>query len=435
MTTAPHTSRIDSNHGEGLDRHALLSRYQSVRTATERLCAPLATEDYVVQTMTDVSPTKWHLGHTSWFFEKFILSRWDDTYKFFDESFIFLFNSYYNAVGPQFQRSRRGQLSRPTVKRTFEYRAYIDVNMASLLLKAEPETLAEISELLEIGINHEQQHQELIVTDIKHVFASNPMRPVYSPSSVPSDGKAPTLSWRTYSAQQNRIGHDGSSFSYDNETPRHQEYIETFQLASRLVTNGEYIEFITDDGYKRAELWLSDGWHNCCENQWSAPLYWEQRDGRWWHMTLGGMREVNPAEPVSHVSYYEADAYARWADAWLPTEAAWEIAAVEVPIDGVFLEEGTFHPRAAASDSNETLIQMFGDVWEWTCSPYVRYPGFRPAEGALGEYNAKFMSNQIVLRGGSCATPRLHIRPTYRNFFPPQARWQFSGFRLSREVK
>lgn len=435
MTTA---TRIKGTAFDGAgvaDRDALLARYESIRSATQRLCEPLVTEDYVVQTMSDVSPTKWHLGHTSWFFETLILLKWMENYRPFDESYAYLFNSYYNTVGPQFPRSCRGHLSRPTVEQTYAYRAYVDENITTLLSKATSETLAQFLGVLEIGLNHEQQHQELILTDIKHVFSVNPTRPVYRPALAREATIAPPMEWQAFPAGQRWIGHSGSGFAYDNETPRHQVYLEAFQLASRLVTNGEYLAFLADGAYERPELWLSDGWSVRCENNWTAPLYWEQREQEWWNFTLGGMRELDLTEPVCHVSYYEADAYARWSNAWLPTEAAWEIAACDVGVAGGCLEEGAFHPRAGASGSDQRLIQMYGDVWEWTCSPYVPYPRFRPPPGALGEYNAKFMANQMVLRGGSCATPRSHVRSTYRNFFPPHARWQFSGFRLSREVQ
>jgi ergothioneine biosynthesis protein EgtB len=430
-TTEPSTSEPVSE----TDRNALLLQYQTVRAATERLCDPLVVEDYVVQSMPDASPAKWHLAHTSWFFETFVLSKWSDGYRLFDEAYEYLFNSYYNAVGPQFSRPRRGLLSRPTVEQTYAYRAHVDESMAALLTEATPDNSAQFTALLELGLNHEQQHQELILSDIKHVLSVNPTHPVYRPAKEDGNESAPPVQWQAFPAAQRWIGHEGSRFAYDNETPRHRVYVEAFQLASRLVTNGEYLAFMADGGYERPELWLSDGWSVRCENNWTAPLYWEQHDDRWLNFTLGGMREVELAAPVCHVSYYEADAYARWANAWLPTEAAWEIAACDLPVTGVFAEDAAFGPRAATSDSDQRLMQMYGDVWEWTCSPYVRYPRFRPPSGALGEYNAKFMSNQLVLRGGSCATPRSHIRSTYRNFFPPHARWQFSGFRLSREAQ
>jgi len=414
---------------------ALLHRYTSVRASTEALCKPLEIEDYVVQTMPDVSPTKWHLAHTTWFFETFILAEHAKRYKPADNKFAVLFNSYYNAVGPQFPRVARGHLSRPTVAQTMAYRRHVDDAMTLLLSDASDGEIVAFADLLELGLNHEQQHQELILTDIKNVLFASPLRPAYIPATQAPSRPAPPVHWHEYEAAQREIGATEDSFAYDNERPRHPVYVEAFQLASRLVTTEEYLEFIEDGGYERAELWLSDGWAVRCDRKWRAPLYWEQGGEHWQHFTLAGMREVDPNEPVCHVSFYEADAYARWAGVWLPTEAAWEIAASDIPTDGNFVEDASFHPTVAQDRAEQEHLQMFGDVWEWMCSPYVRYPGFRPAAGAIGEYNAKFMSNQMVLRGGSCATPRSHIRATYRNFFPPDARWQFTGIRLSREVQ
>jgi ergothioneine biosynthesis protein EgtB len=413
----------------------LLLRYQTVRGATERLCETLEVEDFVVQTSADVSPTKWHLAHSSWFFETFVLAKWLSGYRAYDEIYGYLFNSYYNAVGKQFPRSSRGHLSRPTVEQVFAYRAHVDGKIVELLDAADPVLLAEMSGVMELGLHHEQQHQELILTDIKHVFFMNPARPVYRPATSDSGSKLPDLRWRTFSGEQQWIGYDGMGFAYDNERPRHKVYVESFQLASRLVTNGEYLEFMSAGGYERPELWLSDGWTLRCANQWGSPLYWERRDDEWWNFTLQGTCRIDPAVPVCHVSFYEADAYARWRDAWLPTEAAWEVAARDEPVTGNFGDTKHVTPRVAPSGPEQSIVQLFGDVWEWTCSPYVRYPRFRPSPGALGEYNAKFMSNQMVLRGGSCASPASHVRPTYRNFFPPHTRWQFSGIRLSRELQ
>ncbi len=407
------------------------TRYEQVRAFTERLCAPLATEDYVVQSMPDVSPAKWHLAHTTWFFETFVLAAACPDYRPFHPRYGYLFNSYYNAVGERHARPQRGLLTRPTVAEIYAYRAHVDAAMRDLLAGGLPSDAAGLGSVVELGLHHEQQHQELILTDIKHVLSCNPLRPAYQePRSTPA-AAAPELGWVRYAEGLFRIGHEGSGFAFDNETPRHRVFLEAFQLATRLVTNGEYLAFMADGGYRRPELWLSDGWNTVGALGWQAPLYWEQRDGEWWSFTLSGLQPIAPAEPICHLSYYEADAYARWAGARLPTEAEWERVAVDAPPAGNFVEDGRLHPAPASGGG---LQQMLGDVWEWTSSPYVPYPGFRTLDGALGEYNGKFMCNQLVLRGGSCATSRTHIRRTYRNFFPPDARWQFSGLRLARDA-
>jgi ergothioneine biosynthesis protein EgtB len=420
--------------GTGIDYEALLIRYQQVRSFTEELCRPLAIEDHVVQSMPDASPTKWHLAHTSWFFETFVLRQFYPGYSEFDSRYCYLFNSYYVSIGERHCRPKRGLLSRPTVEEVRSYRKHVDQHVLRLKDRLSSSAdLNHLAALLEIGLHHEQQHQELILTDIKHAFAINPLRPCYSepkPSSDHGTG-APVLEWRDHDAGVYEIGHGGQSFAYDNETPRHRVFVESFQLASRLVTNGEYLAFIEDGGYKRPQLWLSDGWNVAQQQGWEAPLYWEKKDGRWYIWTLAGLRPVDEHEPVCHVSYYESDAYARWAGARLPTEAEWEIAAAALPIEGNFVESGNLHP-VPAPNRGAGPVQMFGDVWEWTQSGYLPYPGYRPVAGPLGEYNAKFMCNQFVLRGGSCATSVTHIRPTYRNFFPPEARWQFTGIRLAK---
>lgn len=409
----------------GLGNAALAQQYRAVRAATHKICEPLVTEDYIIQSIPDVSPTKWHIAHTTWFFETFVLSALPD-YQPCHPSYSYLFNSYYNAVGQRWARPQRGLLSRPTVQEVFAYRAYVDEHMERLLARLD--TLPLDPAVLVLGLHHEQQHQELMLTDIKHVFSINPLHPVYREAAPVAAGVAP-LRWQSYAGGVAEIGYDGSAFAFDNEFPRHRVYVEPFALASRLVTNAEWLEFMADGGYRQPLLWLSDGWSTVQGHGWDAPLYWEQHDGAWWNYTLAGMRPVVPDEPVCHVSYYEADAFARWAGVRLPSEAEWEIAATAAPIVGNFVEDGHYHP-VPAGDST----QLFGDVWEWTASPYSSYPGYRPAAGALGEYNAKFMCNQLVLRGGSCATPRDHIRPTYRNFFPPDARWQFMGLRLAKDV-
>ncbi len=411
----------------------LAASYRAVRRQTEALCAPLAVEDYVVQSMPDASPAKWHLAHTSWFFETFLLTPGLPGYRVFSPAYAYLFNSYYNALGERIPRPRRGLLSRPPVEEIYRYRAHVDEHVLDLLEGADARRWPGLAPVLTLGLNHEQQHQELILTDLKHLFWCNPLRPVYREQEERNAGGAGPARWISFPGGLGEIGHRGEEFAYDNERPRHPVFLAPFRLASRPVTCGEYRAFMDDGGYRRPELWLSHGWAACCREQWQAPLYWEQEAGRWRTFTLAGMRDVCDAEPVCHVSHYEADAFARWSGARLPTEAEWEAAAGE-PRAGNFLEGGELHPAPpAAAPGSPAPHQMFGDVWEWTASPYVAYPGYRPAAGALGEYNGKFMVNQMVLRGGSCCTPRSHIRRTYRNFFPPEARWQFSGLRLARD--
>lgn len=409
----------------------LTSRYRDVRAMTDLLAAPLSPEDQVVQSMPDASPTKWHRAHTTWFFETFLLQPSLAGYREFHPEFRYLFNSYYNTVGAQFSRPDRGVISRPGVREVAEYRAHVDAAM-DRLLSGSPD--ADVLALVELGLNHEQQHQELLLMDIKHVLAQNPLRPAYEPA-VPLDPAPPTrdvaASWVEHPGGLVAIGHDDAGFAYDNEGPRHETWLHPFALSSRPVTNGDWLEFIEDGGYRQPEHWLSDGWATVTEQGWEAPLYWSRQDGGWEVFTLTGQRPVDPAEPVCHVSYYEADAFARWAGARLPTEFEWEAVAASAEPDGNFLAPGTgLHPRPA--DGVSGLVQLFGDVWEWTSSAYLPYPGYRPAEGAVGEYNGKFMVNQHVLRGGCCATPLGHVRATYRNFFPPSARWMFSGVRLAR---
>ena len=413
---------------------SMASRYDAVRRLTETLCEPLETEDYVVQSMPDVSPTRWHLAHTTWFFETFVLAKATADYQPFHPAFAYLFNSYYNAVGEQFPRPLRGVLSRPTVKEVFAYRSYVDDAMRSLLVGLDAANGADCLSVIETGLQHEQQHQELLLTDVKHVFSCNPLHPVYKSRLRLPDSTVPDMSWKAHDGGLQWIGYGGQGFCYDNERPRHRAFVQPFELASRPITNGEYLAFMEDGGYERADLWLSEGWATVHQHGWRAPLYWERSDDEWWQFTLSGMRRVDLAEPVCHVSYYEADAFARWSGAWLPFETAWEVAALEVePQGGGFIENDQFHPAPAdAGVAAGGLSQMFGDVWEWTCSPYVAYPGYRAPPGAIGEYNGKFMCNQMVLRGGSCLTSASHIRRTYRNFFPPDARWQCAGIRLAR---
>ena len=424
------TEVIDS----GSERQTLAQRYQQVRQSTEALSAPLAVEDYVIQSMPDCSPTKWHLAHVSWFFETFLLKPSVSDYRPLNPEYAYLFNSYYNAAGDKYPRPQRGLISRPTVDEVYRYRRHVDEHVLDLLECAAEEDLPKVAPIVTLGLNHEQQHQELIVTDLKHMLSHNPLHPVYIERSAnPAVDTAP-MGWSQFPDGVYWIGHEGSDFAFDNEEKRHREFIQSFRLASRLVTNADYLKFMQDGGYEHPEFWLSMGWATVQQERWRAPLYWQEEDGAWWQYTLSGLRQVDPAEPVTHVSYFEADAYARWAGARLPTEAEWELAAMTVPIEGNFVESGRFHPQPLnASADHARLAQVFGDVWEWTQSSYSPYPGFRIAPGALGEYNGKFMCNQYVLRGGSCATPRSHIRPTYRNFFPPEARWQFSGVRLAQD--
>jgi ergothioneine biosynthesis protein EgtB len=418
----------------GTDRQALAARYQQVRQATEALCAPLAPEDYVVQSMPDCSPTKWHLAHVSWFFETFLLKPSAPQYAPIDPQYAYLFNSYYNAVGDKYPRPQRGLVSRPTVSEVYQYRRYVDEHVLDLVECADEALLTDITPVVTLGLHHEQQHQELIVTDLKHMLSHNPLFPVYATSSpTGAAGASSPMGWHDFPEGVYWIGYAGDDFAFDNEGKRHREFLESFRLGSRLVSNADYLAFMQDGGYQRSEFWLSMGWATVQQQGWRAPLYWDDDDGGWWQYTLGGRRPVDPAEPVTHISYFEADAYAHWAGARLPSEAEWEVAATTVPIDGNFVENGRFHPTPA-DPRPAPLKQMFGDVWEWTRSSYSPYPGFRIAPGALGEYNGKFMCNQYVLRGGSCATPRSHIRPTYRNFFPPDARWQFSGVRLAQDA-
>lgn len=411
----------------------LQCRYQEVRSLTETLCLPLEIEDYVIQSMPDASPAKWHLAHTTWFFETFILKRARSEYREVHPAYSYLFNSYYNAVGPMHCRPKRGVISRPTVKETFLYRREVDNQMSTFLTELDAGSWAEQLPVVVLGLNHEQQHQELLVTDLKHLFAQNPLYPAYCRQSIVPGGPVPSQEWIGFSDGLFSVGHTGMGFAFDNETPRHQTFVRPFQLGSRLVTNGEYLRFIEDRGYERPELWLSLGWATLNENKWDAPLYWHKRDGQWHQFTLSGLRPVNESEPVCHVSYFEADAYARWAGARLPTEAEWEIASETVPITGNFVERGLYHPEPLRAPTSG-LCQMFGDVWEWTRSSYSPYPGYAPPTGALGEYNGKFMCNQYVLRGGSCATSQTHIRRSYRNFFPPDKRWQFTGIRLAKDT-
>lgn len=417
------------------DQTYLWERYADVRRESEWLCKPLEIDDYGAQTMPAVSPPKWHLAHTAWFFETLVLKPFLDGYREYHPLFPYLFNSYYESLGSYHPRPERGLLSRPTVAEVYRYRAYVDEHMARVLGQAGHLHREEIERCTVLGLNHEQQHQELLLTDIKHIFAYNPLRPSYGAMAWGTRVfDALPLRWLDFEGGIKSIGHEGEGFAYDNEAPVHKVYLHDFQLASRPVTNGEFMEFIEAGGYQKPDYWLSDAWKRVCQHGWKAPLYWECLDGEWWQMTLSGMRAVDEGSPVCHVSYYEAAAFAQWCGKRLPTEAEWEVAASTLPIEGNLRESGALHPLPLSSD-DLFPSQMFGDVWEWTQSPYTPYPGFRQIPGPLGEYNGKFMSGQMVLRGGSCITPVDHIRATYRNFFYPEERWQFSGFRLAKDMR
>ncbi|HEX3947525.1 MAG TPA: ergothioneine biosynthesis protein EgtB [Acidimicrobiales bacterium] len=425
----------------GSRRAHLAGRYRQVRALTEALAAPLSAEDQTVQTMPEVSPTKWHRGHTSWFFETFLLQPALDGYRDCHPAYGYIFNSYYEAVGARHPRAERGQISRPGAEEVGHYRAHVDRAMDRLLAgDLAPDTL----DLVELGLNHEQQHQELLLMDIKHVLSKNPLQPAYLPDATAGAGDQSEVTkpgWTEHQGGIVQAGHPGGRFGYDNEFPRHDILLAPFALADLTVTCGEWLAFMDDGGYDRPELWLSDGWALVQAERRAAPLYWsEEGPGSWEVFGLAGRRSVDPVEPAGHLDYYEADAFARWSGARLPTEIEWEAVAAGSPVDGNLLDPsapatggpiaGAPHPIGSTGGSR----QLFGDVWEWTRSAYDAYPGFRPAAGAVGEYNGKFMVNQYVLRGGSCATPADHIRPTYRNFFPAGARWAFSGLRLARDL-
>ena len=405
------------------DPSSLAERYRLVRAATEALAAPLSAEDQTVQSMPDASPTKWHRAHTTWFFETFVLRPHAPAYRPFDERFFYLFNSYYEAIGPRHDRPARGLITRPGIAEIAAYRAHVDEAMAVLLDDPSPAVAA----LVELGLHHEQQHQELLLTDIKHAFGANPFAPVYVPQPARGAASAPKLGWIDLPVGIRQIGHDGEGFAFDNEAPAHQVLITRGRIADRPVSVGEYFEFMADDGYATASLWLSEGWATAQAQGWQAPAYWERHDGRWQVRTLHGLLDLDPAEPVCHVSFFEAAAYAVWADKRLPTEFEWEIAARYHGGAPGWIDQVRPHPRPLVAGFHQ-------DVWEWTGSAYLPYPGFRPPAGAIGEYNGKFMINQMVLRGRSCATPPGHERLTYRNFFPTSARWQFSGFRLAEDL-
>ncbi|MGH7014343.1 MAG: ergothioneine biosynthesis protein EgtB [Stellaceae bacterium] len=443
------------------NREALRARFADSRAHSEALAALLLPEDMVVQSMPDASPTKWHLAHITWFWETFLLAPHLAGYRVFNPAYNHLFNSYYEAIGPRHPRPARGLLSRPGIAEIARYRLHVTAAMERLIASADAATFAALRPLIDLGIAHEEQHQELLLMDIKHVFAQNPLKPAYKLAPPKAARVAPSLEWRGFAGGLVEIGHPGGGFAFDNEGPRHKVWLEPFRLATRLVTNGEYLAFVADGGYRRPEFWLSDGWAAVNASGWEAPLYWQcppekiDEAERWSEFTLSGLAPLDPLAPVVHVSHYEADAFARWAGRRLPSEAEWETAAAGLPVEGNFLDGGLLHPIAPlpfppprggrewegvkvdATDSTGTaapaLQQMFGDCWEWTQSAYAPYPGFRPLEGAIGEYNGKFMSGQMVLKGGCAVTPSGHVRASYRNFFPPAARWCFGGIRLAED--
>jgi len=412
--------------GTSAERPAIAFAFEHVRQRSVRLAEPLSPEDCCAQSMPDASPVKWHLAHTTWFFETFILEPREEGFQPFHPAFRVLFNSYYNGVGDKHPRPHRGLLTRPALQDVLAYRADVDARIVRLLA-AHPRD-AGLAALVELGLQHEQQHQELLLTDVKHLLAQSPLFPAYQAAPLPPSAPAGPLAWIAFDGGLAEIGHDGRGFAFDNELPRHRQYLAPFALASRLVTNADYLEFVEAGGYRDPSLWLAEGWDKVAGGELQHPLYWQQDGGVWQEFTLHGLQALDPARPVTHVSLYEADAYARWRGARLPLEAEWEFAARDV---AVTCGDANFHPEPHATDGSG-LAQMFGECWQWTTSSYAPYPGFAPAAGALGEYNGKFMINQYVLRGSSCATPHGHARASYRNFFPAGARWQFSGIRLAR---
>ena len=428
------TAKANSTHSLRSAVAPLETRFLQVRAATEKLAAPLSPEDCILQSMPDASPVKWHLAHTSWFFETFLLERFAPDFRPFHAAFRTLFNSYYNAVGDKHPRHERALISRPLLATILAYRSHVTEAILALMRGPAVEN-PEFTALMWLGCNHEEQHQELILTDLKHLLSRNPLKPAYQTRWPLTPVEYHQPQWVSHAGGLVEIGYQGSNFSFDNEGPRHQVFLLPFELASHPVTHGEFAAFIADGGYQRPALWLSMGWDWVQSNKVSAPLYWSVHGDGWKTFTLHGMVDIDANTPVCHINYFEADAYARWAGARLPTEAEWEHAATTADMRGNFLESGALHPLAVREEpSANALTQMFGDVWEWTQSAYLPYPRFRAEEGAVGEYNGKFMCNQFVLRGGSCATPQRHIRASYRNFFPPDAGWQFSGLRLASDI-
>ncbi len=409
---------------------ALLKRFHATRAQSLAFCEPLAIEDYGLQAEPFTSPPKWHLAHTTWFFETFLLKEYLEGYRTPEPQYAVLFNSYYNGIGEQHPRPQRGLLSRPTVEEVRAYRAYVDAGIEQLLANSNHPNADEIRTRIALGIEHECQHQELFFTDLKWSLGVNPMLPTYVAAAANGNTEPVAQSWQAFNGGLVATGFDGEGFCFDNELPRHQVFVEPFALSGRLVTNGEFEIFIDDGGYERPELWLADGWAEVQEQGWRSPHYWREQGGESLEYTLHGLQPRAAANPVCHVSGYEADAYARWAGARLPTEHEWELAAATAVSPSGGVDEGCYHPQPARGDG---LTQLYGDCWQWTQSAYGPYPGYRPSEGAIGEYNGKFMSSQWVLRGGSCVSKAEHLRPTYRNFFYPPDRWQFSGIRLAKD--
>lgn len=409
-------------------REALIAEYRRVRNFTESLCAPLAVDDYQIQSIVQTSPPKWHIAHVSWFFEAFVLHHFDRAYQPFNANFDYLFNSYYYTHGQMHSRPQRGLLSRPTVEEVYKYRHYVDKAVIKMMAEIEASQWEALAFRVILGLNHEQQHQELLLMDIKHNFSVNPLSPAYRDDLLPPVGRSRDMRWVDREAGIKQIGNSGSTFAYDNETPRHDVLLRDHRLADRFITNAEYLSFIEDGGYQQPALWLADGWALLQSDGWQHPLYWRQ-DGDWKQFTLGGLYPLNPDEPVCHLSFYEADAFARWAGKRLPLEAELECMLSEMPdTNGNYFDQERLHPQPAGEEG-----QWYGDLWAWTSSPYSAYPGYKPLEGSMGEYNGKFMSNQMVLKGGSCITPEGHTRSSYRNFFYPDERWAFTGLRLAED--
>lgn len=419
------------------DRSTLKESYTSIRHTTEDLVQPLEIEDYIVQSAKHISPPKWHLAHTTWFFEAFVLQPYKE-YTVFNRDFEFILNSYYEDLGQFLERDFRGAVSRPNVKVILDYRKYVDDQVLSLIDSISAEKWIEVSDLIELGLHHEQQHHEGLLADIKFNFWMNPFHPAYVPAveqSLDNSVESAKTEWIKFPGGLVEIGYEGNGFSFDNETPRHKTWLAPYQLSAQLVTNADMLQFIEQGGYQTHEYWLSDGWDIVQEKNWQAPLYWQKKEGIWHEFTLSGLKPVHEAEPVCHASFYEAYAFAKWAGKRLPTEAEWEhaVTSLNIPVEGNFMEKGFYHP-VPRQDHTFDLMQVYGDVWEWTMSAYTPYPGSKPLDGAASEYNHKFMFNKMVLKGGSCATPSSHLRPTYRNYFPLDCRKQCSGIRLADDV-
>ncbi|MCU7827870.1 MAG: ergothioneine biosynthesis protein EgtB [Candidatus Thiodiazotropha sp. (ex Myrtea sp. 'scaly one' KF741663)] len=427
MSTLPSTETLDTS--EAYDER-LLSRYEAVRAVSELICEPLAIDDYQLQSIVETSPPKWHLAHVSWFFETLVLSHFRKDYRPYHPDFNYIFNSYYYTVGEMHPRPKRGMLSRPTVEEIYNYRRHVDEQMRRLMAWVDSEQWDDLAFRVTLGLNHEQQHQELLLMDIKHNLSVNPLLPAYRSDLTESPVLVSPVRWEERAGGVHEMGHAGDGFSFDNETPRHQVLMRDHRLANRLVTNQEYLEFIDDGGYQQPALWMADGWTLINQQGWRHPLYWRSVEGEWREYTLGGVRDLNPNQPVCHMSFYEADAYARWVGKRLPGEAELELMLDEQKtVDGNFFETGYLHPATALPEG-----QWYGDLWNWTNTSYAGYPGFKPLKGAMGEYNGKFMSNQMVLKGGCCVTPSDHIRASYRNFYYPHDRWPFTGIRLAEDL-